>query len=81
MPQHVFATRQFQAGNSQAVRLPADIAFAPRTELRVWREGQRVIVEPLAKNLTDLPACFAELGAQWKGEQRPEWTDAERSWD
>jgi antitoxin VapB len=44
-----FNTRQFQAGNSQAVRLPADIAFPPKTELVVTREGEKSLSNHLKK--------------------------------
>ncbi|EGY28886.1 SpoVT / AbrB protein [Candidatus Regiella insecticola 5.15] len=47
----MFNTRQFRAGNSQAVRIPAEMAFPPKTELVVHREGNRIIVEPKEKTL------------------------------
>ena len=57
-----FVTKQFRAGNSQAVRLPVDIAFAPGTKLSVHREGNRVVVEPAEQNLSKVPQLFAQLG-------------------
>jgi antitoxin VapB len=76
---NTFATRQFKAGNSQAVRLPAEIAFAPGTKLRVTRKGNRIIVEPCEQTLDDLPALFAELGTDYHG-GRPEFIDSKRKW-
>ncbi|GHU36292.1 hypothetical protein AGMMS50256_32700 [Betaproteobacteria bacterium] len=75
----VFHTRQFNAGNSAAVRIPADMAFPPRTELVVIREGNRIIVEPQEKTLGAVPGMFAALGEHHTGE-RPEWEDTERDW-
>jgi antitoxin VapB len=76
-----FTTRQFQAGNSQAVRLPADIAFPPKTELVVTREGEKIIIQPLEKTMEDIPFLFASLKKYVIGEvlTRPEFIEAERN--
>lgn len=66
-----FETRQFKAGNSQAVRIPAEMAFPAQTALRVWREGNRIIVEPVGVTLEGVPALLGSLGSTCKGE-RPE---------
>ena len=78
-----FTTRQFQAGNSQAVRLPADIAFPPKTELIVTREGEKIIIQPLEKTMEDIPLLFASLKKYVIGEvlTRPEFIEAERNWN
>ena len=78
-----FNTRQFQAGNSQAVRLPADIAFPPKTELVVIREGEKIIIQPLEKTMEDVPLLFAALKQCVIGEAltRPEFIEAERNWN
>ena len=47
----VFETRQFRAGNSQAVRLPAKLAYPPETELTVTRVGDKIIIEPKEQTL------------------------------
>lgn len=40
--------RIFRTGRSQAVRLPKEVRFEEdQGEVRVWREGRRVILEPL----------------------------------
>ena len=80
-----FTTRQFQAGNSQAVRLPADLAFPPKTELVVTRVGEKIIVEPLEKTMEHVPRLFAALGKHAVGGaatgplRRPEFVEASRS--
>jgi antitoxin VapB len=77
-----FNTRQFQAGNSQAVRLPANIAFPPKTELVITREGEKIIIQPLEKTMEDVPLLFAALKPCVIGEilTRPEFIEAERNW-
>lgn len=37
----------FRTGRSQAVRLPKEVRFEDQSELRVRREGNRVILEPI----------------------------------
>ncbi len=74
-----FTTRQFMAGNSPAVRIPVSMAFPPKTELVVVREGDRLIVEPKEKRLGELPALLHALGGSFVGE-RPEFEGTERNW-
>jgi len=76
----VFTTRQFRAGNSQAVRIPANMAFPPKTELKVHREGSRIIVEPKETTLENLPKVLAEWGKHHTG-KRPEFEAEERKWN
>lgn len=80
--QQSFKTRQFRAGNSQAVRLPADMAFPPHTELLVIREGDKIIVQPIEKTMENIPdLLFALKEIQLSEEMtRPEFVQAERGW-
>jgi antitoxin VapB len=80
MQAQTFSTRQFMAGNSPAVRIPARMAFPDKTELTVTREGNRIIVEPKAQTLEHVPALFAALSPFHAG-KRPEFVEAERDWD
>jgi antitoxin VapB len=77
-----YTTRQFQAGNSQAVRLPANMAFPPKTELIVTREGEKIIVQPVEKTMESVPQLFAALRQHAIGGKltRPEFVEAERNW-
>jgi len=75
----VFATRQFRAGNSQAVRIPSHMAFPPKTELNVRRQGNKIIIEPKEETLERLPLLFAALGKHHSG-VRPEFEAEERDW-
>jgi antitoxin VapB len=76
-----YTTRQFRAGNSQAVRLPATVAFAPRTELIVTREGDKIIVQPAEKTMANLPQLFSALKNVMVDEKlvRPEFVEAQRN--
>ena len=76
---NIFTTRQFKAGNSQAVRIPTEMAFPPKTELNVHREGNRIIIEAVEKTLADLPLLFAALKPFHSG-TRPEFEALERDW-
>jgi len=74
-----FTTRQFRAGNSQAVRIPAALAFAPQTEVKVHREGNKIIIEPKEETLECLLPLLAEVGKYHSG-LRPEFEAEERDW-
>ena len=77
----IYTTRQFQAGNSQAVRLPASMAFPPKTELVITREGDKIIVQPIEKTMETVPQLFSALRkfAIDKKLTRPEFIDVKRS--
>jgi len=74
----VFHTRQFKAGNSQAVRLPSHLAFPPDTELTLTRIGQKIIVEPSAETLDGFVDFLCTLGGH--DGQRVELEIPERDW-
>ncbi len=41
-------TRTFKSGNSEAVRLPKELGFGIGTGLRIEREGNRIVLTPIA---------------------------------
>ncbi len=47
----------FRNGRNQAVRIPREFEFPPG-EVTMYKEGQRLIIEPIAKT-SDLAALFA----------------------
>ena len=57
-----FETRQFKAGNSQAVRIPAKLAFPPRTELKISRVGDKIIIEPRDETLAEFVTFLRSVG-------------------
>ena len=76
-----FLTRQFKAGNSHAVRIPAEMAYPEKTELIVEREGDKIIVRPLGETLEFLSDLLADIKPA-TGEKftRPEVLHVEREW-
>ena len=65
------------------MRLPADIAYPPKTELVVTREGEKVIIQPLEKTMENVPNLFVPLKKYAIGGLLtcPEFIESERSWD
>jgi antitoxin VapB len=50
-------TRAFKSGNSQAIRIPAEIAFADTDEdLEITRTGDVVTIHPARQNLKAMVA-------------------------
>jgi len=72
----VFHTRQFRVGNSQAVRLPAKMAYPPETELTVTRMG------PKEESLAGFVQWLKMAGAKMKGQEweRVEMDFPDRDW-
>jgi len=58
----VFTTKQFKAGNSQAVRIPSSMAFADKTELNVYKKGNKIIIEPKEETLEKIPILLKQWG-------------------
>ena len=56
----VTKTRTFRSGNSEAIRLPKDVAFGEGVELVVVRSGDVLTVYPAA---TSIPEMIARLEA------------------
>ncbi|AYV46584.1 AbrB/MazE/SpoVT family DNA-binding domain-containing protein [Caulobacter flavus] len=55
------STRTFRSGNSQAVRLPKEVAFAEETELTLVRAGDVLTIYPSRGTVQDLVARLADL--------------------
>lgn len=64
-------TKTFQSGNSEAIRLPKEVAFGVGVELTLTRSGDRLIAEPRPK-LTprELVARLREIGPPPDGVQK-----------
>ena len=50
----------FQSGNSQAIRLPPAFSM-PGDEVKIHREGSRIVLEPLVSSWEDLLLVLDEL--------------------
>jgi len=76
----VFHTKQFRAGNSQAVRLPAKLAYPPETELTLTRIGEKIIIEPATETLDGFVDFLRSVGKQHDG-QRVDLDIPARDWE
>lgn len=72
-------TRAFRNGNSQAVRIPSDLAFE-RTdiELEIERVGDELRIRPARRSLAGVMAKFAKLSPDFMAEGRGDQEQAER---
>ena len=68
--------KTFKSGNSVAVRLPKEIAFAPDTEVTVERKGDVITIRPAVdpaeekRKVLDLVASLRALGPIGEVEKR-----------
>jgi antitoxin VapB len=73
------STRAFQNGNSQAVRIPAALAFERNDiALEIERVGNELRIRPAARKLTGTLKLFAKFPAQFLAESRENQEQAER---
>ncbi len=75
----MYITKAFRNGNSQAVRIPADLAFE-RTdvELEIERVGAELRIRPARRSLSGVLNKFARFGADFMSEGRGDHEQAER---
>jgi antitoxin VapB len=72
-------TKVFQNGNSQAVRIPADIAYTNwvNMELEIERIGEEIRICPARRRLTKVLDKFAKFSAHFMEEGRGDQEQAE----
>jgi antitoxin VapB len=72
-------TRLFKNGNSQAIRIPAELAYpANDAEMEIERIGDELRIRPRRRSLADALACFAAFGDDFMQDGRGEHEQAER---
>ena len=72
-------TRVFKNGNSQAVRIPADIAYERMDmELEIERDGDEIRIRPARRSLSGVLNKFARFSPDFMAEGRGEQEQAER---
>ena len=59
----VARSRTFRSGNSEALRLPKDVAFGEDVELVLVRSGDVLTVYPAALSVAEMAARLRELPA------------------
>jgi len=72
-------TRAFKNGNSQAVRIPADLAYE-RTdmELEIEREGDEIRIRPARRSLSGVLTKFAQFSPSFMSDGRGDQEQADR---
>lgn len=72
-------TKVFKNGNSQAVRIPADLAYE-RTdmELEIVRDGDEIRIRPVRRSLSGVLSKFAQFSPDFMAEGRGEQEQEER---
>ena len=72
-------TKLFKNGNSQAVRIPAELAFnSLDIELVIEREGDALHIRPARRRLGDVLAKFAQFSTDFMSEGRGVNIEGER---
>lgn len=72
-------TRAFKNGNSQAVRIPADIAYERMDmELEIERDGDEIRIRPARRSLSGVLNKFARFSPNFMAEGRGDQEQVER---
>jgi len=72
-------TRVFKNGNSQAVRIPAELAYARSDiELEIERVGEELRIRPARRSLAGVLAKFSKFSADFMADGRGDQDQAER---
>ena len=72
-------TRVFRNGNSQAVRIPADLAYENTdAEMEIERLGDELRIRPARRSLADILERFARFSPDFMAEGRGGQEQSER---
>ena len=72
-------TRVFKNGNSQAVRIPMDMAYERMDmELEIEREGDEIRIRPARRSLAGVLTKFAKFSRDFLAEGRGDQEQAAR---
>ena len=71
--------RTFRSGNSQVIRLPAEVAFGDDVELLIVRSGDVMTIYPAAATIPDMIARLRALPVPPQLEPRDEEEIPERT--
>lgn len=75
----MYITKVFRNGNSQAVRIPSDLAYE-RTdiELEIERAGDEIRIRPVRRSLSGVLQKFAKFSPDFMEQGRGDQEQAER---
>ena len=72
-------TRAFKNGNSQAVRIPADLAYeSTDIDLEIERRGDEIRIRPARRSLSGVLNKFARFSPEFMADGRGDHEQAER---
>lgn len=71
-------SRTFRSGNSEAIRLPRDVAFGDDVELLIVRSGDVMTIYPATLSLPEMIAQLGEMPAPPYVERRDDEEIPER---
>ncbi len=75
-------TRAFKSGNSQAVRIPAELAYEDvSVELTISRHGDTIVIHPTRPSMRDMVAALRALPKPSEIEVREPIEFPDRDWD
>jgi antitoxin VapB len=75
-------TRAFKSGNSQAIRIPAEIAYDDTTaELSIERYGDILVIAPARQNLKALVTALRAMPKPSQIERYEPIETPDRGWD
>jgi antitoxin VapB len=76
-------SRVFKSGNSQAVRIPRELAFDDVSqEVEIERKGDVLVIRPIHREkLTDMAEVLAMFTPDFMAEGREFHEQRERDWD
>jgi antitoxin VapB len=79
MEKEMHTTRAFKNGNSQAVRIPADLAFErTNIELEIERVGNELRIRPARRSLDGVLTKFSRFSQDFMAEGRGDHEQTER---
>ncbi len=79
MQLEMHTTRVFKNGNSQAVRIPADLAYERNDiEVEIERVGDEIRIRPARRSLDGVLKKFAKFGPDFMAEGRGAHGQTER---
>ena len=72
-------TKLFKNGNSQAVRIPAELAYSTwNIDLVIERQGDELRIRPAQKRMGDVPVKLARFSPDFMAQGRDESIEDER---
>ena len=72
-------TKVFRNGNSQAVRIPAELAYERNDlDVEIERIGEQIVIRPVRRRMDQVMAKFAQFSPDFMVEGRGDNQEAQR---